>query len=111
MVVLYQDAVLPCNLPLKEAFCSSCLWYTCLVWFFLKRQKLLTTYGPAILIPYFFVEACDCLKAECVFGTDVDYKLILFLLALGMNVNSHLQSKTPLKFGTLFWLYPLETNF
>lgn len=26
-----------------------------------------------------FVEVCDCLKAECVFGTDIDDDLILFL--------------------------------
>lgn len=69
------------------------------------------TYGPAILIPYFVVEACDCLKAECVFGTDIYYNLVVFILALGMNVRSHLQCKIPLKFGVLFWFYPLETNF
>lgn len=28
-----------------------------------------------------------------------------------MNVNSHLQSKISLKFGPLFWLHPLKTNF
>jgi len=77
MVVLHQDAVLPCNLPFKEAFCSSCLCYISLVWFFSKRQKSLIRYGPVILIPYFFVDAYDYLKAECVFGTNIDYNLIL----------------------------------
>lgn len=81
MVMLYQDAVLLYNLPLKETFCSSCLRYTCLAWFFLKKTEM------------------------------VDHDLILFILSLDMNVNSHLQSKIPLKFGILFWLYSLETNF
>lgn len=60
-VMLYQDADLTWSLPLKEAFCSYCL---CLVWLFLRRQELLITYGPAILIACFVVEVCDCLKAE-----------------------------------------------
>lgn len=52
MVMLSQDAVLPCKLPLKKAFCSSNTPACCM---YQKWQKWLITYGPAMLTPFFSV--------------------------------------------------------